>query len=93
MKHYIQERDINSLHFWLIPGDLLSAQFHKLHVLLDSRSALSNPYRNVCLPGKETVCTSLMMVFGMAWSGREPATYHMRGGQPNAVVNFCGKMR
>ena len=40
-------------------------QFHTLPGLLDSRDALSNSYPNACVPSRETVCTIILMVFGM----------------------------
>ena len=77
----------NTLLLRLIPGDPLSAcphrQFHTLPGLLDSRAALSNSYPKASVQCREAVCTIFMMVFGMTRPGREPATYHMRGGHPN----------
>ena len=53
---------------------------------LGDRAALSNCYPNACVPSREAVCT-IFMVFGMICSGREPATYHMRGGHVNHEAN------
>ena len=82
----------NTLLLRLIPGDLLSAclnrQFHTLPDLFDSRAAPSNPYPNAlrAMPC-QAVCTIFMMVFGMTRPGREPTTYHVKGGHANHLAN------
>ena len=67
----------------LIQGDLFSAcphrQIHTRPGILNSQAALSNSYPNAIMPSREAICTIFMMVFGMTWPGREPATYFMRG--------------
>ena len=57
-------------------------QLRTRHDVLDSRAALSNSYPKAYVPSRETVCTILIMVFGMIRMGREPATYCMGDGHP-----------
>ena len=62
-------QEYNTLFLQYILGNLLSAcpdrQFHTLHDLLDSQTALPNSYPNACVPSRMAVCTIFMMVFGM----------------------------
>ena len=63
----------NTLLLWLIPGDRLSA----------CRAALRNSNPNALRAMQEAVCTNIMVVIGTTRSGREPTTYHARGGHVN----------
>ena len=68
----------------MMQGDMSSAcphrQFFTLPGLLDSWAALRNAYPKAYVPSREAICTIFIMIFGMTRSGREPATYRMRGG-------------
>ena len=75
----------------MIPGDMYSAcpygQFFTLPGLLDSWAALQNSYPKAYVPSREAICIFFLLIFGMTRSGREPATYRMRGGTLLKLVN------
>ena len=81
----------NTLIWWLILRDLLSACPHTLFNtqpgLYDSGAALSNSYPNACVPCSKALCAKFMMVFAMNQLRSEPATYCMRSTHANHLTN------